>query len=70
MITTMIYYGWFSLLIGGIGLLFGSKYRKTGFTLITLFLTPIALLFLVLWNVGPYDCWLQPIYENDELDYP
>jgi hypothetical protein len=46
MITTMIYYGWLSLFIGGIGLLFGSKYRKTGFTLITLFLTPIALLFL------------------------
>ena len=55
----MIYYGWLSLFIGGIGLLFGSKYRKTGFTLITLFLTPIALLFLLLRNVGPYDCWIQ-----------
>ena len=49
MITTMIYYGWFSLLIGGIGLLFGSKYRKTGFTLITLFFAPIVFCAFFMW---------------------
>ena len=48
-----------SMFIGGIGLLFASKYFKTGITLTTLFFAPIALLFLLLWNVGPYDCWMQ-----------
>ena len=59
MITVLLLFVWLSMFIGGIGLLFASKYFKTGITLTTLFFAPIALLFLLLLNVGPYDCWMQ-----------
>ena len=59
MITVLLLFVWLAMFIGGIGLLFASKYFKTGIMLTTLFFTPIVLLFLLLWNVGPYDCWMQ-----------
>ena len=59
MITVLLLFVWLSMFIGGIGLLLASKYFKTGITLTTLFFAPIALLFLLLWNVSPYDCWMQ-----------
>ena len=59
MITVLLLFVWLSMFIGGIGLLFASKYFKTGITMTTLFFAPIVLLFLLLWNVDPYDCWMQ-----------
>jgi len=38
MITVLLLFVWLSMFIGGIGLLFASKYFNTGTTLITFFL--------------------------------
>ena len=59
MIALLLLIGWLFLLISGIAILLASKYRKTGITLIILFLAPPSLLVYGISQLDASACLLD-----------
>ena len=57
MIALLLLIGWLFLLISGIAILLASKYRKTGITLIILFLTPVGWASYQVSILDKTACW-------------
>ena len=57
MFTFLLLIGWLSFLISGIALLVASKYRKTGITLIILFLAPVGWASYQVSILDKTACW-------------
>ena len=59
MIALLLLIGWLFLLISGIAIFLASKYRKTGITLIILFLAPPSLLAYGISQLDESACLLD-----------
>ena len=57
MFTFLLLISWLSFLLFGIALLVASKYRKTGITLITLFLAPVVWISYQISILDKTACW-------------